>query len=68
MQRTFLALPLGNQTADQANVQFQVIPFSVLAGIELMHMIRNDQFKIAKWETRSVAERFYMLARQVRPA
>ena len=39
----------------------------VLAGIELMHMIRKDQFVIDGAETMSFADRFYALAGQVRP-
>ena len=33
-----------------------------LAGIEIMHMIRKDQFQITKGITPSVAEQFYSLA------
>jgi transposase-like protein len=40
---------------------------SVLAGIELMHMIRKEQFAIGDVGTMSFAEQFYALARQVRP-
>lgn len=39
----------------------------VLAGIELMHMIRTKQFEILGSVTMSVADSFYALARQVRP-
>ena len=39
----------------------------VLAGIELMHMIRKDQFAIDGVDTMSFADRFYALAGQVRP-
>lgn len=39
----------------------------VLAGIELMHMIRKNQFEILGSVTMSAADRFYALARQVRP-
>ncbi len=41
---------------------------SVLAGVELMHMIRKEQFAIDSVGTISFAEQFYTLARQVRPA
>jgi putative transposase len=40
---------------------------AVLAGIELMHMIRKGQF-IIKGDRMSFADQFYMLAGQVRPA
>ena len=39
----------------------------VLAGIELMHMIRKDQFAIDGVDTMSFADQFYALAGQVRP-
>ena len=39
----------------------------VLAGIELMHIIRKDQFVIDGSDMMSVADRFYALAGQVRP-
>ena len=38
---------------------------AVLAGIELMHMIRKDQFNIVVCDCMSIAEKFYTLARQV---
>jgi putative transposase len=41
---------------------------NVLAGIELMHMIRKGQFDIDGAANMSFAEQFYALARQVRPA
>ena len=41
---------------------------SVLAGIELMHMIRKRQLNIQGSEEMSFAEQFYALAGQVRPA
>jgi transposase-like protein len=41
---------------------------SVLAGIELMHMIRKGQFVIDDAATTSFAEQFYALAGQIRPA
>jgi putative transposase len=41
---------------------------SVLAGVELMHMIRKGQFAIDAGADMSFAEQFYSLARQVRPA
>jgi putative transposase len=40
----------------------------MLAGVELMHMIRKKQFAIGDVETISFAEQFYALARQVRLA
>jgi putative transposase len=40
---------------------------SVLAGIELMHMIRKDQFAINGAETMSFADQFSALAGMVRP-
>jgi len=40
---------------------------NVLAGIELMHMIRKAQFAIADAGERSFADQFYALAGQVRP-
>ena len=40
---------------------------SVLAGIELMHMIRKDQFAIEGADAMSFAEQFYALAGKVRP-
>jgi transposase-like protein len=39
----------------------------VLAGVELMHMIRKAQFAIAGAQAMSFAKQFYALARQVRP-
>jgi transposase-like protein len=41
---------------------------SVLAGIELMHMIRKGQMAIPSCEDMSFANQFYALAGQVRPA
>jgi putative transposase len=41
---------------------------NVLAGIELMHMIRNAQFTIDGTAATSFADQFYALAGQVRPA
>ena len=40
---------------------------SVLAGIELMHMIRKGQFAIDDAAPMSFADQFYTLAGQVRP-
>jgi putative transposase len=40
---------------------------NVLAGVELMHMIRKDQFAIDSNDM-SFADQFYALARQIRPA
>ncbi len=40
---------------------------SVLAGIELMHMIRKGQFAINGVATMSVTDQFYALAGLVRP-
>lgn len=40
---------------------------AVLAGIELMHMIRKGQFSMAGCDGMSIAEQFYTLAAQVRP-
>src|SRR5471030_3044303 len=39
----------------------------VLAGVELMHMIRKGQFKIDGADAMSFADQFYALAAQVRP-
>jgi len=39
----------------------------ILAGIELMHMIRKDQFELEGAETMSFAQQFYALAGQLRP-
>jgi putative transposase len=41
---------------------------SVLAGVELIHMIRKGQFVVTRAAGTSFAEQFYALARQVRPA
>jgi len=41
---------------------------SVLAGIELMHMIRKEQMSMPGCEKMSFANQFYALAGQVRPA
>jgi putative transposase len=41
---------------------------AVLAGIELMHMIRKGQFMMEGSDGMSFANQFYMLAGQVRPA
>jgi transposase-like protein len=40
----------------------------ILAGIELMHMIRKGQCAIEGCEAMSFADQFYALAGQVRPA
>ena len=40
---------------------------NVLAGIELMHMIRKRQFMIAGVNARSFADQFYVLAGKIRP-
>jgi putative transposase len=40
---------------------------SVLAGIELIHMIRKGQFAIDGAETMSFADQFFALAGMVRP-
>jgi putative transposase len=40
----------------------------VLAGVELMHMIRKGQFVIDGAAIMSLANQFYALAQQVRPA
>jgi hypothetical protein len=39
----------------------------VLAGVELMHMIRKGQFAIDGADAMSFADQFYALAGQVRP-
>ena len=41
---------------------------NILAGIELMHMIRKGQLNIAGVEEMSFSEQFYALAGQIRPA
>lgn len=41
---------------------------NVLAGVELMHMIRKGQFVIDGTASMSFADQFYALAGQVRPA
>jgi putative transposase len=41
---------------------------SILAGIELMHMIRKGQFNIEGSDKMSFADQFYALAGAVRPA
>ena len=41
---------------------------NVLAGIELMHMIRKGQLNIGGVEELSFAYQFYALAGQIRPA
>ena len=40
---------------------------NILAGIELMHMIRKGQFAMEGSETMSFADQFYALAGQIRP-
>ena len=40
---------------------------SVLAGVELMHMIRKGQFAIDGADAMSFADQFYALAGMVRP-
>jgi putative transposase len=40
---------------------------AVLAGIEIMHMIRKSQFNMADCVGMSFADQFYALAGQVRP-
>ena len=40
---------------------------SVLAGVELMHMIRKGQFTIDGADTMSFSDQFYALAGMVRP-
>ena len=41
---------------------------AVLAGIELMHMIRKGQFMMRGCDGMSFADQFYMLAGKIRPA
>jgi putative transposase len=41
---------------------------SVLAGIELMHMIRKGQCNMVDSNNMSFGEQFYALAGQLRPA
>jgi putative transposase len=41
---------------------------NVLAGIELMHIIRKGPFVVDGAASTSFAEQFYALARQIRPA
>jgi len=41
---------------------------SVLAGIELMHMVRKGQMAIPDYEKTSFFNQFYAFAGQVRPA
>lgn len=40
---------------------------TMLAGIELMHIIRKGQFVINGADSMSFADQFYVLAQQVRP-
>jgi len=40
---------------------------NVLAGVELMHMSRKDQFAIDDATAMSLADQFYALAGQIRP-
>ena len=40
----------------------------VLAGLELMHMIRKGRLHFAASDTMSFADQFYALAGQIRPA
>ena len=40
---------------------------SVLAGIELMHMIRKGQLMMEGCNARSFADQFYALAGKIRP-
>ena len=41
---------------------------AVLAGIELMHMIRKGQFMMEECDGMSFADQFYTLAGKIRPA
>jgi putative transposase len=41
---------------------------NVLAGVELMHLIRKGQFVVDGAASMAFADQFYALARQVRPA
>jgi putative transposase len=41
---------------------------SVLAGVELMHMIRKGQFGNGGADKMSFADQFYALAGKIRPA
>jgi len=41
---------------------------NILAGIELMHMIRKGQLNMEGSDTMSFADQFYALAGQLRPA
>ena len=41
---------------------------NILAGIELMHMLRKGQLKLVGCENMSFADQFYALAGVVRPA
>jgi transposase-like protein len=54
-------------TTPMLNFKSFLAASSVLAGVELMHMIRKDQFAFDGLSKMSFADRFYALAGQVRP-
>ena len=41
---------------------------NILAGIELMHIIRNGQLLMEEIDTMSFADQYYAMAGKVRPA
>ena len=53
-------------TRPMLNFKFFYSARNVLAGIELMHMIRKNQFAINNGKTMSFADQFYALAGQLR--
>jgi hypothetical protein len=61
--------PPRHQAGDEADAQLQIIPLRrlLLAGIELMQMIRKGQLAIDGANAMSSAVQFYALAEQVRP-
>lgn len=63
-------LPAAASAGDQADAQRQIVPIgrlSVLAHIELMHMIRKGPFAIGDADAMSSAGQFDALAAMIRP-
>ena len=62
------AIPIKRITRSMLGFKSFRVAASVLAGIELMHMIRKGQMAGKGYEGISFADQFYALAGQIRPA
>ena len=60
--------PIKRVTKPMLNFKSFQSAKNILAGIELMHMIRKGQFMMAGCDGMSFADQFYALAGQFRPA